>query len=402
MKKIILFILLIVANNLVSQNNQNKKIIDNSPFYPKQQFISYTVPISINTPTNVYGLSNGEKNNFKKEDFSLLQQKRLSEYIRKDVVEIIIKKIKSGQISAYDPLSGFGRNLDPSNGFFDCPTKKLDSAFNKEYLQYIIDTDSVEIDQWGFEQQALDEDGFVMKIYKKISIKVEDISSITFYENWYFDFALKNKKPLVKKVLGYTLNIFPHKSVGIVPLVYIKCEDVKEKKMKLIAENYITSTNINREQGYYNYKELFNNNLYFDFRVYLLGSIINLTQKPEVYLSKWNIEGIYNNYKGEFTLSEKLSNKEIISKSRYLCKYTKWDDIDVPALDKNGQIIYEMIDKSYGIRDIINLGFVENWSFDSETLSISKDVKGFMPAVKNPDPINRRTDWLKELFYIKF
>ena len=119
-------------------------------------------------------------------------------------------------------------------------------------------------------------------------------------------------------------------------------------------------------------------------------------------MSKWNIEGIYNNYKGEFTLSEKLSNKEIISKSRYLCKYTKWDDIDVPALDKNGQIIYEMIDKSYGIRDIINLGFVENWSFDSETLSISKDVKGFMPAVKNPDPINRRTDWLKELFYIKF
>jgi hypothetical protein len=126
--------LLIVASNLISQDNPNKEIIDNRAFYPKQQFISYTVPISVNITTDRNGMA--KKTNFKKEDLSLLRQKRLSDYIRKDLIETIFKKIKSGQISAYDPSSGCGWNLGPSNGFIDCPTKKIDGTFNEEYLKY--------------------------------------------------------------------------------------------------------------------------------------------------------------------------------------------------------------------------------------------------------------------------
>jgi hypothetical protein len=135
-----------------------------------------------------------------------------------------------------------------------------------------------------------------------------------------------------------------------------------------------------------------------DFGVYLFSSIINLSQKPEVYLSKWNIDDIYNNDKGEFPYSEKLSNKEIVSKSGFSYRKYKYDDYEEPLLDENGYEIYETMYWSYKYWDFISLGFVENWFFDSETLSISKDVKGFMPAVES------QTQYLgpKELFYIKF
>lgn len=389
MKKIIVFILLIVASNLISQDNPNKEIIDNRAFYPKQQFISYTVPISVNITTDRNGMA--KKTNFKKEDLSLLRQKRLSDYIRKDLIETIFKKIKSGQISAYDPSSGCGWNLGPSNGFIDCPTKKIDGTFNEEYLKY------------NYIYKNFDEYNEYIKTDKKINCEVDDISSITFYENWYFDIALK--KPLNKKVLGYTINVLPRNPENNidygykpVPLIYIKCEDVKEKKMNLIAKNYITSTNIKTkyQDNIYDYSS--NNNFNMDFGVYLFSSIINLSQKPEVYLSKWNIDDIYNNDKGEFPYSEKLSNKEIVSKSGFSYRKYKYDDYEEPLLDENGYEIYETMYWSYKYWDFISLGFVENWFFDSETLSISKDVKGFMPAVES------QTQYLgpKELFYIKF
>jgi hypothetical protein len=381
--------LLIVASNLISQDNPNKEIIDNRAFYPKQQFISYTVPISVNITTDRNGMA--KKTNFKKEDLSLLRQKRLSDYIRKDLIETIFKKIKSGQISAYDPSSGCGWNLGPSNGFIDCPTKKIDGTFNEEYLKY------------NYIYKNFDEYNEYIKTDKKINCEVDDISSITFYENWYFDIALK--KPLNKKVLGYTINVLPRNPENNidygykpVPLIYIKCEDVKEKKMNLIAKNYITSTNIKTkyQDNIYDYSS--NNNFNMDFRVYLFSSIINLSQKPEVYLSKWNIDDIYNNDKGEFPYSEKLSNKEIVSKSGFSYRKYKYDDYEEPLLDENGYEIYETMYWSYKYWDFISLGFVENWFFDSETLSISKDVKGFMPAVES------QTQYLgpKELFYIKF
>jgi hypothetical protein len=381
--------LLIVASNLISQDNPNKEIIDNRAFYPKQQFISYTVPISVNITTDRNGMA--KKTNFKKEDLSLLRQKRLSDYIRKDLIETIFKKIKSGQISAYDPSSGCGWNLGPSNGFIDCPTKKIDGTFNEEYLKY------------NYIYKNFDEYNEYIKTDKKINCEVDDISSITFYENWYFDIALK--KPLNKKVLGYTINVLPRNPENNidygykpVPLIYIKCEDVKEKKMNLIAKNYITSTNIKTkyQDNIYDYSS--NNNFNMDFGVYLFSSIINLSQKPEVYLSKWNIDDIYNNDKGEFPYSEKLSNKEIVSKSGFSYRKYKYDDYEEPLLDENGYEIYETMYWSYKYWDFISLGFVENWFFDSETLSISKDVKGFMPAVES------QTQYLgpKELFYIKF
>lgn len=381
--------MLIVASNLISQDNPNKEIIDNRAFYPKQQFISYTVPISVNITTDRNGMA--KKTNFKKEDLSLLRQKRLSDYIRKDLIETIFKKIKSGQISAYDPSSGCGWNLGPSNGFIDCPTKKIDGTFNEEYLKY------------NYIYKNFDEYNEYIKTDKKINCEVDDISSITFYENWYFDIALK--KPLNKKVLGYTINVLPRNPENNidygykpVPLIYIKCEDVKEKKMNLIAKNYITSTNIKTkyQDNIYDYSS--NNNFNMDFGVYLFSSIINLSQKPEVYLSKWNIDDIYNNDKGEFPYSEKLSNKEIVSKSGFSYRKYKYDDYEEPLLDENGYEIYETMYWSYKYWDFISLGFVENWFFDSETLSISKDVKGFMPAVES------QTQYLgpKELFYIKF
>lgn len=407
MKKLIVFILLIFANSLISQNSSKKGIIDNRAVYSKKQFISYTVPISLNITTDIYGYPNGERNNIKNQKLDELRLNKLSDKNRKEIVETIFKKIKSGQISAYDPnpLSNCGWNRGPANGFFECSTKKIDGNFNEEYLQYVVNIDSLDND--GFPE--IDDNGEYIRIDKKMNYEIDDISSLTFYENWYFDIDLKNKKPLTKEVLGYTINIlsrnpFTDEVDGIRPLLYIKCEDIKEKKMKLIAENYISSTEIQKPHrlklSYYS--TWFHNNLTKGFGNYVLSSITNLCQKPEIYLSKWNIEGIYYNDNGKFPFLEKLSNKEIISKFGFSSKIKKYDENDEVVYDKNGEVIYETVFDSFSYRDIISLGFVENWSFDSETLSISKDVKGFMPSVYSFNPINYEINGLKELFYIKF
>ena len=116
----------------------------------------------------------------------------------------------------------------------------------------------------------------------------------------------------------------------------------------------------------------------------------------------WNIEGIYNNDKGEFPYLEKLSNKEIISKFGDSYRIKKYDENDEVVYDKYGEIIYETVFESFLYRDIISLGFVENWYFDRETLSISKNVKGFMPSVLSFNPITDEINGLKEPFHIKF
>ena len=408
MKKLIVFILLVLVNSLTSQNNSNKEIIDNHAVYSKKQFISYTVPISLNITTDIYGWPNGKKNNISNQELDILKSNRLSDKNRKELVETIFKKIKSGQISAYDVnlFSDCGWNLGPSNGFIDCPTKKIDGNFNEEFLQYVVNIKS--FDDEGVPE--MDDNGDFIRIDKKMNYEVDDISSLTFYENWYFDIDLKNKKPLNKEVLGYTINVlsrnpFTDEVDGIRPLFYIKCKNMKEKKMNLIAENYITSTEIKRpvrlnldDWDYVWYS----NNLNKDFGNYVLCSITNLCQKPEVYLSKWNIEGIYNNDKGEFPYLEKLSNKEIISKFGDSYRIKKYDENDEVVYDKYGEIIYETVFESFLYRDIISLGFVENWYFDRETLSISKNVKGFMPSVLSFNPITDEINGLKEPFHIKF
>jgi hypothetical protein len=356
----------------------------------------------------MYGWPNGEINNISNKELEVAKSNRLSDKNRKELVETIFSKIKSGKISAYDvnSLSDCGWNLGPFNGFIDCPTKKIDGNFNEEYLQYVVIIDS--LDDEGYPE--LDDNGDLIQIDKRINYEVDDISSLTFYENWYFDIDLKNKKPLNKQVLGYTINVlsrnpFTDEVAGVRPLFYIKCKNMKEKKMNLIAENYITSTEIHkpRRQNWDDWdNDGFSNNLNKDFGNYVLSSITNLCQKPEVYLSKWNIEGIYNNDKGEFPYLEKLSNKEIISKFGDSYRIKKYDENDEVVYDKYGEIIYETVFEAYIKLDIISLGFVENWFFDSETLSISKNVKGFMPTVYSFNPITNVINGLKEPFHIKF
>jgi len=408
MKKLLVFMLLVVVNSLTAQNNPKKGTIDNRAVYSKKQFITYTVPISHNTTTDIYGWPNGEINNISNKELEIAKSNRLSDKNRKELVETIFSKIKSGQVTAYDISfwSDCGWNRGPANGFIDCPTEKIDGTFAESYLQYEVTIDS--LDDEGYPE--IDDNGDYIRIDKRMNYEVDDISSLTFYENWYFDIDLKNKKPLKKEVLGYSINVLNRNPetlevVGIRPLLYIKCKDIKEKKMNPIAENYISSTEIRKpfrlKLDFYDYS-WFNNNLTMDFGDYFLSSITNLCQKPEIYLSKWNIEGFYNNDKGEFPFLEKLSNKEIISKFGSSYEVKKYDENDEVVYDKYGEIIYETVFESFSYRDIISLGFVENWYFDSETLSISKNVKGFMPSVHSFNPYTYEINGLKEIFYIKF
>ena len=70
--------------------------------------------------------------------------------------------------------------------------------------------------------------------------------------------------------------------------------------------------------------------------------------------------------------------------------------------DDNGDPIYDEILSPYEVRDIVRLGFVEDWIFDKETLTIQKKVKGIIPIVTYRNPETGDPVGIKKLFVIRY
>ena len=307
----------------------------------------------------------------------------------------------------YDPKERVKRNLEQGKGF----------RFN-DALQKTIIRDS--LDEYG--EVVINSNGYPLKIETAIDYEPDDVTSITFYENWSFDVNNETGEftPIQKQVVGYTLNVpfedpYSGEIEGNKSLVYIPCsKETDEDKMISLKENICTSTKINNSWRQFNINEeqqlgnWYNNNLNADFRFHFCQYIIYLGENSETFLPYWKVKGIYDTDKGYavdkdgFPYNKKLSNDSIKSKSGINLMVNVFDDNGEFVVDDYGEYIYEKIFEFYEASDIVNLDFIEDWLFDEKTLSIQKRVKGLMPMVHLYNRYTGEIDAVKSMYCIKY
>ena len=57
---------------------------------------------------------------------------------------------------------------------------------------------------------------------------------------------------------------------------------------------------------------------------------------------------------------------------------------------------------TYTPDEILKIGFVEDWFFDKENLTIQKKVKGIMPIVLQVNPVNDEVEGFRKLYCIRY
>lgn len=425
MKKTILFFLLLF---FVGVSFAQKKASDElhehiiHPVFSKIQFISYTVPIALKTTTDMFGKINGENMQINAEELQKLENERLTENERLKFVKTIFEKVRSGEVTAYDgnPINGLF-NSDPGMSNFNAMAleRKEDGSFYEPHLQYASSEDK--LDEYG--EPELDENGNPITIDIYMDYKPEDVTSITFYENWSYDLNHETGvfTMIQKQVVGYTLNVpfkdpFSGEIEGTKSLIYIPCtKEAHQDKMISLKKNICTSTKINtpwRFEREWTYESIegnwYSNNLSSDFRFHFCQFLINLANYSKTLLPNWKVKGIYDTDKGYavdkdgFPFSEKLPNDSIKSKSGINAIVNVFDDYGEYLLDNNGEYVYEKVFESYEASDIVNLDFIEDWLFDEKTLSIQKKVKGLMPMVHLHNEYTGEINGIKSMYCIKY
>ena len=277
--------------------------------------------------------------------------------------------------------------------------------------------------------RLIDENGNEIKIDIFIDYKPEDVTSITFYENWSYDINNETGEiiPIQKQVIGYTLNVASRNPEtfeiqGFESLIYIPCaKEAHRNKMIILKENICTSTRINNSWRQFNRGEeyqvynWYNNNLNADFRFHFCQLLINLSENPETFLAHSKVKGIYdtdNGYnidKDGFPYTKELSSdttifcdSTVISKSGFFSSRHLLDSDGNGVLDENGNVLIQNYFEPFSSYDICALGFVEDWLFDEKTLSIQKTVKGLMPMVYERNVESLEIEGLKNIFCIKY
>ncbi|MBM77688.1 MAG: hypothetical protein CL846_04340 [Crocinitomicaceae bacterium] len=425
MKKTILICLsLFFISSAFTQNKPKVELHENiiHPVFSTKQFISYTIPIALKTTTDMFGKINGENMQINAEKLQKLENERLTENERLKLVKTVFEKVRTGEVTAYDcnPINGLF-NMDPGMSNFNAMAleRKEDGSFYEPHLQYAYS--EVKIDEYG--EPEYDDNGNPITIDIYIDYKPEDVTSITFYENWSFDVNNETGEftPIQKQVIGYTLNV-PFENPesgeieGIKDLIYIPCaKEANEAKMTTIKENICTSTRINMPWHIFRRKNeetiennWYSNNLSADFRFHFCQELIYLAEDSKRHLRFWKVKGIYdagwgyNPDKDGFPFSKELSNEDIKKNSSFKIFRDSLDENDYPVYDSNGYNIRLEFMVPYSVDEIIALGFVEDWLFDEKTLSIQKRVKGLMPTVFARNPESEEIEGLIPFFCIKY
>jgi len=370
------------------------------PVTPKVAFISYMVPINTSLATDAFGVINGIKANYTKEELDDLSFVRLAQDKRREFVEIILKKIRSLEVTAYE--ADFNKN---------------DAA--KPHLYYTDPISAEKIESFlGLENFKLDDTGALMyddngdAIFDGIKpYQTDDIVAITFYENW-------TRNPttniLEKQVVGYTLDVaFFHPEtddfIGPKSLFYIPCLDkkIKSKNLLQLADNMESETKIRyvilgpnpSGEEAVDYENLSSNFRYDFFGANKFAPLLSANKELPVY--KVPLEQ-FSPGEDKFPYSELLSKEELKLNGGEIFMIPKLDLTDNLMYDDDGEIIYDEILEMYEVRDIVRLGFVEDWSFDKETLTIQKKVKGIIPIVTYRNPETGDDVGIKKLFVIRY
>ena len=170
-----------------------------------------------------------------------------------------------------------------------------------------------------------------------------------------------------KSIRGYTVNSeqreqFTGEIVGTKPLFYIPCTEVNNTIK--IAENIKATSQIisNMEVLQDNW---WNENLEQSFRSEFCTFLIDSS------LPKYGLDYPFN---------EQLSKSKIEESNLYFDQISIWDEETWEELyDENGDLVYEIDTNTIDYRNIHKIEFIEDWYFDTLTLSIKKDVKGAIP-----------------------
>lgn len=379
------------------------------PDLPKTRthYICYTVPISTTTETDNFGKITGFTTDLHSEEFAFL---RLSDKVRREFVETVFEKVKSGQVVAY---------TQESDTYGTLPNENFQDSINQQNIQKYfgqMHTTSALSDNG---EMIYDEQGYPVEIEEFSPYTTDDISSITFHENWILN---TTTNVLEKQVVGYGLNehLFgddEEEYLGERTIFWIRCLDQKIENENLItiANNIETITQIVNAHSIIFEKNMLNKKVYttgweyvkeksaYDYRNFLPGlfrySFISesnhapfMSTNKELPIYEANLG--FSPAKDNFPYSKILSKKEIKKSGG---KVVEWIEEDA-----NWDLIYSDTVVPYDVHDIIKLGFIEDWSFDKENLTIQKKIKGLMPMVLNVNPETDEVLGFKKLYCMRY
>ena len=409
-----------------------------TPVTPKTAFISYSVPINISlAQDDVYGLITGIKENYTPEELDYLSFIRLAQDKRREFVEIVLEKVRSREVTAYEVSHRVVYDPTKPNLYYPDPIsgKKIASCLGRSisYPKLDLETDEPMYDDNG---EQIYEDTI-------IPYEADDILSINFRENWSVN-ATTNI--LEKQIVGYSFeaayfNPETDDLMGTRELFYIPCADkkIKTKNLLTLAENMESQTKVKQLITYsksdyeranlgLNYKGggnlfslfidpsqykweneslsgLYHCNLSSDFRYAFFGAnkfTPFLSANKELPVYKVPLKG-FSQGEDKFPYSEILTKEELKLSGGQVSEVARLDpETDNFAYDNNGDQIYDEIFWTYGVRDIIRLGFVEDWSFDKENLTIQKKVKGIIPVIVEHSDETGDVIGTKKLFCIRY
>jgi hypothetical protein len=372
------------------------------PITPKTAFISYIVPINTSLATDAFGVINGIKDNYTSKELDDLSFVRLAQDKRREFVEIILKKIRSLEVTAYE--ANFMDNYAAKPHLYY--TNPISAEKIESFLGLTMEVPKFD-DKTG--EPMYDDNGNPIYDETIEPYQTDDILAITFYENWTRN---STTNILEKQVVGYTLDVAyfnPETDdfLGPKSLFYIPCMDkkIKSKNLLQLADNMESETKIRYVIPTYGEEAVDYENLSSNFRYDFFGAnkfapLLSANKELPVY--KVPLEQ-FSPGEDKFPYSELLSKEELkLSGGEIQVAYRLDPETDDFMYDNNGDEIYDSILVPYEVRDIVRLGFVEDWSFDKETLTIQKKVKGIIPIVTWLNPETGDPEGKKKLFVIRY
>ncbi|MDG2226685.1 MAG: hypothetical protein P8L20_03025 [Flavobacteriales bacterium] len=171
---------LLLLNLLTFNSHAQLNTIDlQDRITPKTAFISYSVPINISlAQDDVYGLITGMQESYTPEELDYLSFTRLAQDKRREFVEILLEKVRSQEVTAYEVSRRVVYDPTKPNLYYPDPIsgKKIASCLGRSisYPKLDLETDEPMYDDNG---DQIYEDTI-------IPYEADDILSINFRENW--------------------------------------------------------------------------------------------------------------------------------------------------------------------------------------------------------------------------
>lgn len=376
------------------------------------QFISYIVPIHLNVETDVKGEIIGMNNEMTMIEIENNSISRLDNNSRQLIVENIFKKLYSGEVIAYEYDEWFDTGREgyemPEEYFkTEIPTQKIkDFLSQKHSIPRFTDAGDFIYDDYG---NPLFYDTL-------LAYEPDDVTSLTFYEEWMIN---SKTNMLSKKVKGYTINVNYYNPdsgelMGIASLCYIPCLEKLNKKTTIKIKNFHSTTTVKNGvvcDDYY-YQELigdlwWQNNLFPNVRTPFIGKndfapFLSTDKQRKIYdVEKSYLQGNVDEL-ADFPFSIELNGEEVIQACQERMSIPVFDYDGNYELDSYGNETYLDTAMNYYVSEIAHLGFIEEWSFDMQSLSFHKEVKGIMPVVDYHDQSTGEITRRKTLYCLRY